>query len=133
MDNKLKNNMDNLDVCKDIMAEIFDEFGCGFEEKVYQEAFEYSLEDRHIFKHRPFVILQWKGRDLSYMQIDIEAGLNDKVIVEIKAMSKKLNKKDRLQVEHYMKARGVSKGLLVNFGRLNTNNPNEPDYQVLSS
>ena len=122
--------MTNLDICLEIMQGLFDHWGCGFEEKVYQESWEYELDDRHIFKHRPFIILQWKGHDLSYMQVDLEVGAGDKVIVEMKATSNKLNDKDELQIKHYMKARGVNKGILVNFGTVSADNPKIPDFRL---
>ena len=125
--------MKNIEICLDIVKEVFDHWGCGFEEKVYQESLEYELDDRHIFKHRPFVILQWKGHDLSYMQVDLEVGAgDDKIIIEVKATNNKLNSKDELQIKHYMKARGIDNGILVNFGRADTNKPNMPDYRLYS-
>jgi GxxExxY protein len=93
--------------------EVYNYFGCGFLEGVYQEALAIELADRLI----PFqeLILRYKSHTLKthYKPDFICFG---KIILEIKAVSRFCDEY-RTQVHNYLKATGYKLGLLVNFGQ----------------
>lgn len=94
---------------------VHNELGCGFLEAVYQEA----LEQEFLLRGVPYVRekkleICYKGQVLkSYYQADFLCF--DSVIVELKALQK-LSGVEEAQVIHYLKASGLNKALLINFG-----------------
>lgn len=95
--------------------EVYREKGCGFLEPVYQECLEIELHAQGIpfFAQKPLP-LTYKGVLLrSVYQPDFIC--YDKIVLEIKAV-KEVADEHRAQVLNYLKATGMSLGLLVNFG-----------------
>ena len=95
--------------------EVYKEKGPGFVEPVYQECVEIELALQEIpYVAQSVLELAYKGRRLrrTYQPDFICFG---KIILEIKAVSKLLNK-HRAQVHNYLKATGFRLGLLTNFG-----------------
>lgn len=89
--------------------------GCGFLEPVYQEclAIEFEVSGVPFEREREFV-LEHRGIQLESRYI-ADFVCFSAVIVECKAVEK-LNDRHRAQVLNYLKASGLRKGLLVNFG-----------------
>ena len=88
--------------------------GTGFLEAVYQEALEIELERANI----PFVSQQelkvlYDGIPLTNKYI-ADIVCHDKIIVELKAVSK-IDNSHKAQLMNYMAAAGFKLGLLVNF------------------
>jgi GxxExxY protein len=95
--------------------EVHRELGHGFLEAVYQEALERELTTRGIpFAREVPLPVHYKGAPLkcSY-QADFIC--YDAVIVELKAIAK-LTTTEHAQVINYLKATGLDRGLLINFG-----------------
>ncbi len=94
---------------------VHNELGCGFLETVYQEA----LEQEFLFQTIPYIrekklSIWYKGQVMqSYYQADFICF--DSVIVELKALQK-LSGSEEAQVINYLKASGLNKALLINFG-----------------
>lgn len=94
---------------------VHNELGCGFLETVYQEA----LEREFLFQTIPYIrekklAIRYKGQVMqSYYQADFICF--DSVIVELKALQK-LSGTEEAQVINYLKASGLNKALLINFG-----------------
>ena len=89
--------------------------GCGFLERVYQDALEIEFKDRHIpYEREKEIQIMYKGKPLGepYRADFVCYG---KIIVELKAVDE-LCSIHRSQVVNYMKATGFKLGLLVNFG-----------------
>ena len=89
--------------------------GCGFTEKVYQEALEVELNRENI----PYVRetpshVQYKGIELSTEFIP-DFICYDKIIVELKAV-KELDDIHRAQTINYGKVAKAAVALLINFG-----------------
>jgi GxxExxY protein len=91
------------------------ELGCGFLERVYQDALEYEFRERGIpYEREKEIQVSYKGHPLGepYRADFVCYG---KIIVELKAV-KELEDIHRAQVLNYLKASGMKLGLLVNFG-----------------
>lgn len=89
--------------------------GCGFLEKVYQDALEIEFKDRNIpYEREKNIQVFYKGKSLGepYRADFVCYG---KIIVELKAVEE-LCGVHRAQVVNYLKATEMKLGLLVNFG-----------------
>lgn len=94
--------------------EVHKELGSGFLEAVYQEALERELNSWQIpFHAQPVVQIHYKSEPLGKTyQPDFVCF--DGVLVEIKALAT-LSGTEEAQI-NYLKATGISVGLLINFG-----------------
>ena len=90
--------------------------GCGFFEKVYQEALAIELTEMSIpferEKHLP-VIYHGKMLDCDYIADFVVGG---EVILELKAVTE-MNTLFEAQLINYMKATHIKVGYLINFGQ----------------
>jgi len=97
--------------------EVHSLLGCGFHEPVYQEALarEFSLRSVPYAREIELAIL-YKGEplDSKYKPDFICYG---SVIVELKALDK-ISGKEQSQVINYLKATGIERALLFNFGTI---------------
>lgn len=95
--------------------EVHRHLGSGFLEAVYQEALERELTARGIpFRAQPELRITYKGETLrKTYQPDFVCF--EEIIVEIKALSN-LSGAEEAQVINYLKASGLTLGLLINFG-----------------
>ena len=95
--------------------EVHRQLGCGFLEAVYQEALAVEFGLQNIAYQREVSLpVKYKDRLLNtgYRADFICFG---EVLVELKAL-KKLSSVEDAQVIHYLKATGLQRGLLINFG-----------------
>jgi GxxExxY protein len=95
--------------------EVHRHLGHGFLENVYQEAVALELTGRSIPFHRELELqVQYKGQILAcgYRADFVCFG---EIIVELKAI-RELGDKEHAQILNYLKATGLSRGLLLNFG-----------------
>lgn len=91
------------------------ELGCGFLERVYQDALEYEFKERGIpYEREKEIPITYKGKPLGepYRADFVCYG---KIIIELKALAA-LENVHRSQVINYLKATGMKLGFLVNFG-----------------
>ena len=89
--------------------------GHGFLEPVYQEAFAIELSDLEIsFKREVELPVDYKGRRLA-CSYRADFVCYESIIVELKALSV-LTGIEQAQVINYLKATGMRRGLLLNFG-----------------
>ena len=89
--------------------------GCGFLEAVYRCALPIEFERLGI----PFAIEQslpiaYKGRTLP-LQYRVDFICFDAIVVEVKALET-ISNREVAQVLNYLKASGMRRGLLLNFG-----------------
>lgn len=91
------------------------ELGCGFTEKVYQDALEIELRNSDIlFVREPEIHAKYKGENLnSTFKPDFICC--DDIVVELKAV-KELEDIHRSQAMNYAKVAGLRVALLINFG-----------------
>ena len=90
--------------------------GCGFFEKVYQEALAIELTEMGIpferEKHLP-ILYHGKVLDCDYIADFVVDG---KIILELKAVTE-MNTLFEAQLINYMKATHIKVGYLINFGQ----------------
>jgi GxxExxY protein len=95
--------------------EVYREKGCGFLEPVYQECMEIELRLQGIpFTAKKPFSLEYKSYPLR-SRYEPDFVCYDRVILELKAVTE-LADEHRAQVLNYLKAAGLTLGLLVNFG-----------------
>ena len=90
------------------------ELGCGFLERVYQDALEYEFRERGIpYEREKNIQIMYKGKPLGepYRADFVCYG---KIIVELKAV-KTLEDTHYAQILNYLKATKMKLGILVNF------------------
>ena len=95
--------------------EVQNNLGCGFLEKVYQNALLYELQIAGLKAEaqKPIKIV-YKNRGIGTYIADFV--IEDKVIVELKTVEF-LTKIHKAQVLNYLKAAGFQVGLILNFAR----------------
>lgn len=95
--------------------EVYRDKGHGFLEPVYPECMEIELALRHVpFTSQTSLPLNYKGVALK-QTYRADLLCFGKVLVELKAVSHLIDE-HRSQVLNYLRATGLSVGLLVNFG-----------------
>ena len=90
-------------------------FGCGFSEKVYQDAFEVELKNQGIPYQREIQLhAEYNGIKLSSVFIPDFICYNQ-IIVEMKAV-KEIDSMHRSQAINYAKVSGLPLAILISFG-----------------
>ena len=95
--------------------EVHKQLGCGFTEKVYQDAFEVQLKEEGVKYERE------KHIDLVFHEIKLEHDffydflIEDKIGVELKALSEIIGEFES-QIINYLHVSNHKLGLLLNFG-----------------
>ena len=115
---------------------VHSELGHGFLEAVYQDALEKEFQFRkiHYDREKELSVL-YRGQPLkSFYKADFICFSS--VIVELKALQQ-ITGSEEAQIINYLKASGISKGILINFGSaslhykrfiLNTNKSLSADF-----
>ncbi len=89
--------------------------GIGFLEAVYQEALSAELEDRRIpFRREVALPILYKGRRLA-CSYRADLVCYESLLIELKALDR-LTSTEEAQLLNYLKATGIYRGLLLNFG-----------------
>ena len=88
----------------------------GLTESIYQKALLVELrkhfETVEIEKSIPII---YEGHEIAILRADIV--IDNKFIIELKAIATKLTFKEESQIKRYMKILNINKGILVNFGK----------------
>lgn len=105
---------ESYDICGSMFA-VHKELGCGFLERVYQDALEIEFQERGIpYEREKEIRIMYKGRPLGdpYRADFVCYG---KIIVELKAVNETTGV-HRAQILNYLKATKMKLGILANFG-----------------
>ena len=98
-----------------IAMQLHCEMGCGFKEKVYQDAFEILLKENNIkYEREKHISLVFHGIRLEH-DFYYDFLIEDKIGVEIKAVSELLGEFES-QIINYLHVSNHRLGLLLNFG-----------------
>ena len=105
-----------LEVLHSIAQDIYDKLGSGFEEVVYQKAFEVALRLRGIpYEAQRVVPIFYQGFYVGEGKPDLIVGRNEeRMVVELKAVES-VGHKERMQIENYLRVLDLPRGLLINF------------------
>jgi GxxExxY protein len=94
--------------------EVHKTLGPGLLESIYEEALCYEFELRRIqFRRQVEIDVLYKGKVIKGQRIDVL--VEEEVIVEIKSLSK-LPEVSMAQTLSYLKATGLRRALILNFG-----------------
>ena len=94
---------------------VYEHMGCGFLESIYQECLEIELQTQKIpFRSQAELQLHYFDYELR-QRFKPDLLCFEKVIVELKAVSKLANE-HRAQILNYLNVTRYQLGLLINFG-----------------
>ncbi len=97
--------------------DVHNELGCGFLEKVYQEAVSIVFKEQNIpFEREKSLPVFFHGKPL-LCEYKADFIIDERVILELKAVSN-YDKVFEAQLINYLKATGIKVGLLINFGQI---------------
>jgi GxxExxY protein len=95
--------------------EVHSELGPGFNEGIYHNALKIALEENGLrFETGKSFYVSFQGKHVGRLRLDLI--IEDKVIIEVKALTGNIPTVSELQVLSYLKASGYKVGLLINFG-----------------
>jgi GxxExxY protein len=105
-----------LELLQALTQDIYDKLGSGFDEVVYQKAFEVGLRLRSIpYEAQRIVPVFYEGFYIGEGKPDLIVGNGvEKVVIELKAVES-VGHKERIQIENYLRVLNVPLGLLINF------------------
>ncbi|MFA5052484.1 MAG: GxxExxY protein [Parcubacteria group bacterium] len=109
--------MINIAKIKQIAKEVYQSLGSGFDEKVYDRAMQVSLRlAKTKYESQKVVEIKYKDHYVGegYPDIIVNSGEN-KIIIELKAISGNLGPSEEQQIKNYMKTLKIKIGLLINF------------------
>ena len=105
---------------KGACIEVHKRLGCGFLEKVYQDALEIELKLRGIpYEREKRIVIEYKGYTIDHDYI-ADFICYGSLIVELKAV-RDLHDVHKAQVMNYLRATQLPVGMLVNFGEKSLN------------
>jgi len=94
---------------------VHSELGPGFSEAIYHNALKIALEEDGLrFQTEKSFYVSFQGEHVGRLRLDLI--IEDKVIIEVKALTGNIPTVFELQVLSYLKASGYKGGLLINFG-----------------
>ena len=94
---------------------VHSELGCGFVEKVYRTALPIEFERLGVpFVRERLLTITYKGRALR-LNYWVDFICFEDIVVEVKALGA-ITGKEESQLLNYLKASGMRRGLLLNFG-----------------
>lgn len=103
-----------LEKCTDIVNEI----GIGHSESVYHNAFLVELRSsdfKYDWESEKVLPVDYKGYQVGFVKCDVV--IKNELVIEFKALTRKLNDVDERQVKKYMDLCGIDRGMLINFSR----------------
>jgi GxxExxY protein len=94
---------------------VHSELGPGFNEGIYHNALKIALEKNELkFQTEKSFNISFQGKHVGRLRLDLI--VEDKVIIEVKALTGNIPTVYELQVLSYLKSSGYKVGLLINFG-----------------
>lgn len=98
-----------------IAMKVHTALGPGFQEKIYHKALIHQLTDEgYNAEYEKEFNVVYNGRVVGNFRVDLL--VNNKVIIELKAVTGEMPKLFQTQTISYLKASSIEIGLLLNFG-----------------
>lgn len=112
--------MDHYSKIKEFSDQILEELGSSYKEHIYVNAMCIHLRnENYLFQTEVIVPINYKGVQLGYERADIVIYEPIKCILEFKAQTQSIAKKEIAQLTKYKKNLEIDNGILINFGNLN--------------
>src|SRR2546427_891185 len=108
---------DQTTIIREIAEDVYKTLGSGFSEDVYDRAMQVGLRLAKIgYEGQKVVELKYKEHYVGegYPDLVVHLG-NEKLIVELKAISGELGASEEQQHRNYMTILNVQRGMLINF------------------
>ena len=94
---------------------VHSELGPGFNEKIYHNSLKFVLEKEDLkYQTEKEFKVAYQGRQVGILKVDLI--IEDKVIIEVKAITGNIPKVFEAQLLSYLKITNYNVGLLINFG-----------------
>ncbi|MCK4810126.1 MAG: GxxExxY protein [Candidatus Omnitrophica bacterium] len=94
---------------------VHSELGPGFNERIYHNALEIALKQEGLrYQTEKSFTISYQGENVGRLRLDLI--IEDKVIVEVKALTGNIPDVFKYQILSYLRASNLKVGLLVNFG-----------------
>ncbi len=108
-----------IEKCQQIARDILNDLGSGFDESVYQKAFEVSLRLENIrYENQRVIPIFYRGFNIGDSRLDLIAyEKEERLLIELKALSSSLSPKEETQLKKYMALLNMPTGLLINFSQ----------------
>jgi len=108
---------DQTAVIREIAEDVYKTLGSGFSEEVYDRAMQVGLRLANVgYETQKVVELIYKDHYVGEGYPDLVVHLeNEKLIVELKAISGELGASEEQQLRNYMTILNVKRGMLINF------------------
>jgi GxxExxY protein len=105
-----------IELLRMLTQDIYNKLGSGFDEVVYQKAFEVGLRLRGIhYEAQRIVPVFYEGFYIGEGKPDLIVGNGgERVVIELKAVES-VGHKERAQIENYLRVLNIPFGLLINF------------------
>lgn len=112
--------MNHYSKIKEFSQQILEELGPSYKEHIYVNAMTVHLRnENYLFQTEVIVPINYKGVQLGYERADIVIYEPIKCILEFKAQTQSIAKKEIAQLTKYKKNLEIDNGILINFGNLN--------------
>lgn len=112
--------MDYYSKIKEFSNQIFNQLGPSYKEHIYVNAMTVHLRtENYLFQTEVIVPINYMGVQLGYERADIVIYEPIKCILEFKAQTQSIAKKEIAQLTKYKKNLNINNGILINFGNLN--------------
>ena len=108
---------DHASIIKEIAEDVYNTLGSGFSEDVYDRAMQVGLRlAKSGYEGQKVVELKYKEHYVGEGYPDLVVHLGDeRLIVELKAISGELGASEEQQLRNYMTILKVQRGMLINF------------------
>ena len=94
---------------------VHSELGPGFNEKIYHNSLKVAFEEEGLkFQIEKAFKVIYQGKQVGILKMDLI--IEDKIIIEVKAITGNIPKVFEAQVLSYLKVISYNVGLLINFG-----------------
>ena len=112
--------MDYYSKIKEFSNQIFNQLGPSYKEHIYVNAMTVHLRtENYLFQTEVIVPINYMGVQLGFERADIVIYEPIKCILEFKAQTQSIAKKEIAQLTKYKKNLNINNGILINFGNLN--------------
>ena len=104
---------------KQLAKDVFKALGSGYSEDIYEKAMEVALRLEKIpYENQRVLPIFYKNFAIGTSRPDLiinDTKGNEKIIIELKAVSSSLGKKEEVQLQKYLERLKMKKGILINF------------------